>query len=87
MCMVIYNYYTISFKLFKMEAKLKNVELIVGSSKKLPDIAIIMGIFFKVHKHCLEKLKCNDHTSEELCTGIEGACLGYALFENWWYAI
>jgi hypothetical protein len=64
-----------------MEAKLKNVEMIVGSSKKLPDIAIILGVFFNVPKCCLEKLKCNDSSSDKLYTGVENACLGFALFE------
>ena len=60
-----------------MEAKLKNVEIIVGSSKKLPDIAIIMGFPFKVNKHCLEKLKCNETVSpDDICTGVETACIG-----------
>lgn len=63
-----------------MEAKLKNVEVVVGSSKKLPDIAVIAGIFFKVHKCSLEQLKCNTR-QKQLCTGVESACLGYALFE------
>jgi len=63
-----------------MEAKLKNVEMIVGSSKKLPDIAMIAGIVFKVNKHCLKKLQCHE-SSEELYTGVERACIAYALFE------
>jgi hypothetical protein len=63
-----------------MEAKLKNVEMIVGSSKKLPDIAIIAGIEFKVNKHCLEMLQCHEN-SENLYTGVERACMAYALFE------
>lgn len=63
-----------------MEAKLKNVEMIVGSSKKLPDIAIIAGISFKANKHCLGKLQCHE-ASEELHTGVESSCIAYALFE------
>jgi hypothetical protein len=63
-----------------MEAKLKNVEMVVGSSKKLPDIAIIAGISFKVNKHCLEKLQCHE-SSEKLYTGVESACIAYALLE------
>ena len=48
--------------------------------KKVPDIAVIMGIHFKAHKPCLNKLKGN-HTCEKIYTGVESACLGYALFE------
>ena len=62
-----------------MEAKLKNVKITVGASKKLPDIAVILGIFFQTHKHNLKKIKC--HEVGELCNGIERACITYALFE------
>lgn len=63
-----------------MDVKHKNLELCVSMCKKVPDIAVIMGIHFKVHKPCLNKLKCN-HSCSTLYTGVESACLGYALYE------
>jgi hypothetical protein len=63
-----------------MEAKLKNVELCVGPCKKLPDIAVIMGIQYKCDKHCLSKLQANSNCGE-LYDGAESAARGFALYE------
>jgi hypothetical protein len=63
-----------------MEVSQKNVKMIVGASKKLPDIAVIIGVFFKSNQHCLDALRCNT-TFSETYTGAESACLAYALFE------
>lgn len=64
-----------------MEVKGKKIELIVGVTKKVPDIAVLMGIAFKVNKHCLGKLSC-DSKCDTLYNGAENAALGYALFET-----
>ena len=63
-----------------MNIKSKNIELCIGSYNKLPDIAVIMGTHFKVPKECLNMLKCN-YPSTILYTGMESACLAYALYE------
>ena len=63
-----------------MEAKLKNVEICVAACKKMPDIAIIMGIHYKASKHCLSNLQSNT-ASDVLHNGAEQAALGFALYE------
>jgi hypothetical protein len=63
-----------------MEVTQKNVSLIVGASKKLPDIAIILGFFFKAHQPCIDALRCNT-TPPSVCDGAESACIAWALFE------
>lgn len=63
-----------------MEASHKNLSICASMCKRVPDIAVIMGIHFKSHKPCLNKLKCN-HSCQTLCTGVESACIGYALYE------
>jgi hypothetical protein len=64
-----------------MEAKLKNLTLIVGMCKKVPDIAVLMGMHFNCSKVNLIQLKSNN-PSDELLTGAESSALGYALFES-----
>ena len=63
-----------------MEAKLKNINLIVGPCKKMPDIAVIMGLPFDCSKHVLNNLKSNS-PSDVLTAGVEESALGYALYE------
>lgn len=63
-----------------MEVKGKKIELVVGVTKKVPDIAVIMGFAFNANKHCLGKLSCDSKC--ELYKGAEHAALGYALFET-----
>ena len=63
-----------------MEAKLKNIEMVVGMCRKISDIAVIMSIPYKVDKLCLKKLKCNN-VCENVYSGSESAALGFALFE------
>lgn len=63
-----------------MEASLKNLELNVAMCKKMPDVAVIMGTHFKAHQACLHKLKSNNK-SDVLYTGVESACMGFALYE------
>lgn len=65
-----------------MEVKNKNVELIVSACKKLPDIAVICGMFYKCDKHCLKQLSQGDPCEEkELHDGAESAALAFALYE------
>jgi hypothetical protein len=65
-----------------VEAKNKNVELVVAPCKKLPDIAVICGVFYKVDKHCLKQLKNGAPCEEEKApAGVESAALAFALFE------
>ena len=63
-----------------MEASLKNVDIIVGECRKMPDIAILMGIHYDCCKTSLMSLKTNNPPSE-MIKGSEGAAVGYALFE------
>ena len=49
--------------------------------KKMPDIAVIMGIHYKCSKINLINLKSNNPTTE-LVNGAEESALGYALFES-----
>lgn len=63
-----------------MQVKHKTIELNLAPCKKVADIAVIMGIQFKVNKCCLNKLICNS-PSEKLYTGSESASMGYALYE------
>ena len=48
--------------------------------KKMPDIAVILGINFNTHQPCLNALKGNNK-SDVLYTGVESACMGFALYE------
>lgn len=64
------------------DVKNKNVEMAVMSCRKLPDIAVICGMFYKVDSHCLNQFKGGAPCEEkELHDGVEGAALAYALFE------
>jgi len=63
-----------------MQINHKNIEINLAQCKRVADIAVIMGIQFKVNKCCLNKLKCNN-PSEKLHTGSESASMGYALYE------
>lgn len=63
-----------------MESKLKNLTLVVGICKKVPDIAVLMGLHYDCSKINLINLKTNN-PSGELLNGAEGSALGYALFE------
>lgn len=63
-----------------MEVKSKNIELHVLPCKKLPDIAVMMGIPYSCDKHCLTKLQ-NNIKCDELHEGAESAAMGFALFE------
>ena len=62
-----------------MNVKSKNLEITVGPCKKMPDIAVIIGIHYDCSKLNLIKLKTNN--PGELLTGAECAALGYSLFE------
>jgi hypothetical protein len=62
-----------------MNVKSKNIEITVGQCKKMPDIAVLLGIYYDCSKINLIKLKTNN--PGELYTGAEGSALGYALFE------
>ena len=63
-----------------MESKLKNLTLVVGMCKKVPDIAVLMGLHYDCSKINLINLKTNN-PSDELLNGAESSALGYALFE------
>lgn len=63
-----------------IEVKSKSVELHVLPCKKLPDIAVIMGIPYKCDKHCMSKLQSNSKC-ENFHEGAESAALGFALYE------
>ena len=64
-----------------MEDSLKNINLSVSMCKKLPDIAVILGFPFNVNQLCLNELKYNGPSENKLITGVESACLGFALYE------
>jgi hypothetical protein len=64
-----------------MESKLKNLVLNVGMCKKVPDIAVLMGIPYVCSKINLINLKTNN-PSKELLTGVESSCIAYALYET-----
>jgi hypothetical protein len=61
--------------------KYKNIELTLGVSKKVADIAVVVGIKVNLSKHCLGILKCN-HTCDKVYEGSESAALCYALYET-----
>ena len=42
-----------------MESKLKNLTLVVGMCKKVPDIAVLMGLHYDCSKINLINLKTN----------------------------
>ncbi len=64
------------------DAKIKNVELVVSTCRKLPDLAVVCGMFYKVDKHCLKQLRGGEPCEEkEAHDGAESAALAYALFE------
>lgn len=66
-----------------MEAKQKNVELIVSPCKKLADIAVVCGMFYKCDQYCLQQLKTNQVCGREaVYDGAEGAALAFALYET-----
>lgn len=64
--------------------KLKNIELTVAPCKKLPDIAVIMGIHFDVCSASLFKLdesfSFDNMKGNKVYTGSEQAALAYALY-------
>jgi hypothetical protein len=61
--------------------KYKNIELTLGVSKKVADIAVAFGIKFNVSKHCLGILTCN-HVCDKVYEDAEAAALCYALYET-----
>lgn len=63
-----------------MEVKHKHIELLVQECKKMPDIAVLIGMHYECCPLNLIKLKSNN-PSEELVAGAEGAALGFALYE------
>lgn len=66
-----------------MEVHNKNISLVVGVSKKVPDIAVGMSFSFpNMSEKCLKMLMCNCAKSHELVHGSHEAALGYALFET-----
>lgn len=70
-----------------MEAKLKNLQLTVATCRKMPDIAVMMGMHFDVCAAALMKLDESfsfDNLQENNCfyTGSEEAALAYALYET-----
>lgn len=64
--------------------KLKNIELTVGLCKKVPDVAVIMGIHFDVCHAALFKLNesfsFDNMKGNKVYTGSERAALAYALY-------
>lgn len=69
-----------------METKLKNLQLTVAPCKKMPDIAVLMGIHFDVCPAALMKLDEKfsfDNLQKGNClyTGSEEASLAYAYYE------
>jgi hypothetical protein len=64
--------------------KLKNIELTIGQCKKLPDIAVILGIHFDVCHAALFKLdesfSFDNMKGNKVYTGSEKAALSYALY-------
>jgi hypothetical protein len=66
-----------------MEIKDKGISLVVGVSKRVPDIAISLGFHFSgIASCCLNKLLCNCSEHEELMKGSHEAALAYAIFET-----
>lgn len=70
-----------------MEAKLKNLTLTVGECKKVPDVAVVMGMYFDVCNAAIMKLDesfswDNLKTNNCFFTGSEQAALAYALFHT-----
>lgn len=61
--------------------KIKNIEITVGISKKVSDIAVICGLDYYVDKRCLSMLTSN-HSCDKVYDGAESAAMGYALFET-----
>jgi hypothetical protein len=69
-----------------MESKLKNLQLTVAQCKKMPDIAVLMGIHFDACPAALMKLDEKfsfDNLQKNNCfyTGSEEAALAYAYYE------
>lgn len=66
-----------------MEVRNKNLSLVVGVSKRVPDIAVNITFSFPgVAECCLKGLLCNCAEGErELKNGSHNAALAYALFE------
>ena len=69
-----------------MEVELKNLQLVVGECRKMPDIAVIMGIHFDASPAALMKLDesfgfDNLQKSNCLYTGSEEAAVAYAFYE------
>lgn len=70
-----------------MEAKLKNLTLTVGECKKVPDVAVVLGIHFDACPAAIMKLNESfgwDNLKKDNClfTGSEHAALAYALFHT-----
>ena len=63
-----------------MEGKLKNIEVIFGECRKMPDIAVLMGLTYSCSKTNLINLKTNNPPSA-LINGAESSALGFALYE------
>ncbi len=67
-----------------MEVHNKGISLVVGVSKRVPDIAVNMTFAFPgIANCCLRGLACNcSNDSRELTNGSAEAALAYALFET-----
>jgi hypothetical protein len=67
-----------------MEVRNKNLSLVVGVSKKVPDIAVNMTFSFPgIAECCLKSLLCNcSEGGKPLMKGSAEAALSYALFET-----
>ena len=63
-----------------MDASVKNINITVCECRKMPDIAILMGIDYDCCKTSLMNLKTNNPPSD-VCNGAEGAAVGFALYE------
>jgi hypothetical protein len=64
-----------------LESTHKNLNVSVGVCKKMPDIAVIMGIPYVCDWECLNQLS-NNSPCGVVYSGAESAALGYALYET-----
>lgn len=66
-----------------MQVKLKQINLVVGQTRKTVDIAVCISVPFKgVASCCLNRLKSNCGNSDPLMPGSHESALAYALFET-----
>jgi hypothetical protein len=65
-----------------MELKEKNISLVVGITKRVPDLAVSLSFSFPgIAECCFNSLVCNCVKEGELMKGAHEAALAYALFE------